>query len=384
VSVRHPQTEEQELLVEAVRTLARERIAPRAAEVDKSAEFPWDAVELLRANDVFALGFAEEHGGTGTGTLTFLRAVEELSWADATVGLILAVQSLGAIAIELAGSDEQRQRYLPRWASGEWIGAYALTEAGSGSDARALRTTARREGDVWVIDGSKRFITNAGVAHTYVVFARTGDGISAFMVEKDAPGFAVSRIEPKMGIKGSTTGELVFDACRVPADAIVGEEGSGFQLAMRVLDRSRPGIAAQALGIGQAALDYAIRYSTERETFGKPLSEHQGIQFMIADMAVKVEASRGLLYDVGAMLDQGIDGPELTKASAMAKLMCSDTAMSVTTDAVQILGGYGYIEEYPVERMMRDAKITQIYEGANQIQRLVIARELVRGLSSPP
>jgi alkylation response protein AidB-like acyl-CoA dehydrogenase len=378
MSVRHPQSEEQELLVEAVRTLAREQIAPHAAEVDKRAEFPWDAVGLLREHDVFALAFSEEYGGTGTGVLTFLRAVEELSWADATVGLVLAVQSLGAIAIELAGSPEQKQRYLPRWASGEWISAYALTEAGSGSDARAMRTTARRDGDGWVIDGSKRFITNAGVADTYVVFARTGDTISAFMVEKDAPGFSVARIEPKMGIKGSTTGELLFEGCRVPAEAIVGEEGTGFRTAMRVLDRSRPGIGAQALGIAQAALDYALRYAEERETFGKPLTEHQGIQFMLADMAVKVEASRGLLYDVGVMVDQGIDGPELTRAAAMAKLMCSDTAMSVTTDAVQILGGYGYIEEYPVERMMRDAKITQIYEGANQIQRLVIARELRR------
>jgi alkylation response protein AidB-like acyl-CoA dehydrogenase len=382
MSVRHPQSEEQELLVEAVRTLAREQIAPHAAEVDKRAEFPFGAVALLRQNDVFALAFAEEYGGTGTGTLTFLRAVEELSYADATVGLVLAVQSLGAIAIELAGSPEQKQRYLPRWASGEWISAYALTEAGSGSDARALRTTARREGGEWVIDGSKRFITNAGVADTYVVFARTEDSISAFMVEKDAPGFSVARIEPKMGIKGSTTGELLFEGCRVPADAIVGDEGTGFRTAMRVLDRSRPGIGAQALGIAQAALDYALRYAEERETFGKPLADHQGIQFMLADMAVKVEASRGLLYDVGVMLDQGIDGSELTRASAMAKLMCSDTAMSVTTDAVQILGGYGYIEEYPVERMMRDAKITQIYEGANQIQRLVIARELRRGAGS--
>jgi alkylation response protein AidB-like acyl-CoA dehydrogenase len=380
MSVRHGQSEEQNMLIDAVRVLARERIAPHAAEVDKRAEFPWPAVELLRQNDVFALGFAPEHGGTGTGTLTFLRAVEELSWADATVGLILAVQSLGAIAIELSGSPEQQRRYLPRWASGEWIGAYALTEAGSGSDARAMLTTASRDGDEWVIDGSKRFITNAGVAHTYVVFARTGDSISAFMVEQDAPGFSVARIEPKMGIKGSTTGELVFDGCRVPADALIGEEGTGFRTAMRVLDRSRPGIAAQALGIAQAALDHAVRYATERETFGKPLSEHQGIQFMLADMAVKVESSRGMLYDVGAMLDAGIDGPELTKASAMAKLLCSDSAMAVTTDAVQILGGYGYIEEYPVERLMRDAKITQIYEGANQIQRIVIARELIREL----
>jgi alkylation response protein AidB-like acyl-CoA dehydrogenase len=381
MSVRHGQSEEQDLLIEAVRTLARERIAPHAAEVDKRAEFPWPAVELMRENDVFALGFAPEYGGTGTGTLTFLRAVEELSWADATVGLILAVQSLGAIAIELSGSPEQQQRYLPRWASGEWIGAYALSEAGSGSDARAMRTTARRDGDQWVIDGTKRFITNAGVAHTYVTFARTGDTISAFMVEKDAPGFSVARIEPKMGIKGSTTGELLFDNCRVPAEALVGEEGTGFRTAMRVLDRSRPGIAAQALGIAQAALDHAVRYATERETFGKTLSQHQGIQFMLADMALKVESSRGMLYDVGAMLDAGIDGPALTKASAMAKLICSDSAMSVTTDAVQIFGGYGYIEEYPVERLMRDAKITQIYEGANQIQRIVIARELLRELS---
>jgi alkylation response protein AidB-like acyl-CoA dehydrogenase len=380
MSVRHGQSEEQDLLIEAVRTLARERIAPHAAEVDKRAEFPWPAVELMRENDVFALGFAPEYGGTGTGTLTFLRAVEELSWADATVGLILAVQSLGAIAIELSGSPEQQQRYLPRWASGEWIGAYVLSEAGSGSDARAMRTTARRDGDQWVIDGTKRFITNAGVAHTYVTFARTGDTISAFMVEKDAPGFSVARIEPKMGIKGSTTGELLFDNCRVPAEALVGEEGTGFRTAMRVLDRSRPGIAAQALGIAQAALDHAVRYATERETFGKTLSQHQGIQFMLADMALKVESSRGMLYDVGAMLDAGIDGPALTKASAMAKLICSDSAMSVTTDAVQIFGGYGYIEEYPVERLMRDAKITQIYEGANQIQRIVIARELLREL----
>ena len=289
-------------------------------------------------------------------------------------------QRLVSLGITLGGTEEQREQYLPRLASGEWLPAYALTEAGSGSDARAMRTTARRDGQEWVIDGSKRFITNAGVADTYVVFALTGDSISAFMVEKDAPGFSVARIEPKMGIKGSTTGELVFDGCRVPADALVGGEGTGFRTAMRVLDRSRPGIAAQALGIAQAALDHAVRYATERETFGKTLSQHQGIQFMLADMAVRVESSRGMLYDVGAMLDAGVDGPALTKAAAMAKLICSDSAMAVTTDAVQILGGYGYMEEYPVERLMRDAKITQIYEGANQIQRIVIARELVREL----
>jgi alkylation response protein AidB-like acyl-CoA dehydrogenase len=375
-----PLSDDGRMLVEAVRTLARERIAPRAAEVDHTAEFPWDAVELLRQNDVFALAFPEEYGGTGTGMLTHLQAVEELSWADATVGLLLAVQGLGGLPVLLDGSEDQRQRYVPKWASGEWIAAYALTEPGAGSDAGALATRARRDGDGWVLDGVKRFITNAGVAHTYVVFARSEGGISAFMVEADDPGFAVGRIEPKMGIKGSTTGELLLDSCRLPGDRLIGEEGAGFRLAMRVLDRSRPGIAAQALGIGQAALDYAARYATERHAFGKPIADQQGIQFMLADMATALEAARGLVHRVGAMLDAGSDGPELTKLSAMCKLAASDAAMRVSTDAVQILGGYGYIQEFPVERMMRDAKITQIYEGTNQIQRVVIARELLRAL----
>jgi alkylation response protein AidB-like acyl-CoA dehydrogenase len=375
-----PLSDDGRMLVEAVRTLARERIAPRAAEVDHSAEFPWDAVELLRENDVFALAFPEEYGGTGTGMLTHLQAVEELSWADATVGLLLAVQGLGGLPVLLDGSEDQRQRYVPKWASGEWIAAYALTEPGAGSDAGALATRARRDGDGWVLDGVKRFITNAGVAHTYVVFARSEGGISAFMVEADDPGFAVGRIEPKKGIKGSTTGELLLDSCRLPGDRLIGEEGAGFRLAMRVLDRSRPGIAAQALGIGQAALDYAARYATERHAFGKPIADQQGIQFMLADMATALEAARGLVHRVGAMLDAGSDGPELTKLSAMCKLAASDAAMRVSTDAVQILGGYGYIQEFPVERMMRDAKITQIYEGTNQIQRVVIARELLRAL----
>jgi alkylation response protein AidB-like acyl-CoA dehydrogenase len=375
------QSEEQELLVGAVRTLAREHIAPRAAEVDHTAEFPWDAVELLRQNDVFALGFPAELGGTGTGTLTFLRAVEELSWADASVGLVLAVQGLGGLPVMLAGSAEQQREYVPRWASGEWIGAYALTEPGAGSDAQALTTRAVRDGSDWVLDGVKRFITNAGVATTYVVFARAEAGITAFMVHADDPGFQVGRIEPKMGIKGSTTGELLLDSCRIPADRLIGEEGAGFRLAMRVLDRSRPGIAAQALGIAQAALDTSARYATERHAFGRPIADQQGIQFMLADMATAVEGSRGLLYRVGAILDAGVDGPELTRLSAMCKLACSDTAMKASTDAVQILGGYGYIQEFPVERMMRDAKITQIYEGTNQIQRVVIARELLRRAS---
>jgi alkylation response protein AidB-like acyl-CoA dehydrogenase len=373
-------SEDRQLLIDAVRTLARERVAPRAAEIDHTAEFPWDMVELLRENEVFALAFPAELGGTGTGVLTHLRAVEELSYADATVGLILAVQGLGGLPVLLAGDERQRNEYVPRWASGEWIAAYALTEAGAGSDAQALRTTARRDGESWVIDGGKRFITNAGVAHTYTVFARTDEGISAFLVHADDPGFSVVRVEPKMGIKGSTTGELAFDGCRVPLDRLVGREGEGFRLAMRVLDRSRPGIAAQALGIGRAALDHAARYATQRVAFGRPIAEQQGIQFMLADMATQLEAAAGLLYRVGEMLDAGADGSDLTRLSAMCKLACSDAAMAVTTDAVQILGGYGYIQEFPLERMMRDAKITQIYEGTNQIQRIVIARELLKGL----
>jgi len=378
-----PLTEEQREIRELVRTLARERVAPRAAEIDRSAEFPWDMVELLREHELFGLPFDEEHGGTGTGALMVLVAIEELSKVCATTGLLLAVQELGSLGIKLAGSDEQKARWLPKLASGEWLPAYALTEAGSGSDSAAMRTEARREGDEYVINGSKRFITNAGVAGLYVVFAKTDPdaghaGISAFVVEADAPGFEVGRIEPKMGIKGSTTGEIFFDGCRIPADNLLGEEGEGFRIAMRILDRSRPGIGAQGLGLAQGATDYALEYARSRETMGKPIAQHQLIAATLADMETKCEAARGLLYKCGQLIDEGADGPDLTKISAMAKLFCTDVAMEVTTDAVQILGGYGYIQEYPVERMMRDAKITQIYEGTNQIQRLVIAREMLK------
>jgi alkylation response protein AidB-like acyl-CoA dehydrogenase len=378
-----PLTEEQREIRELVRTLARERVAPRAAEIDKSAEFPWDMVELLREHELFGLPFEEQFGGTGTGALMVLVAIEELSKVCATTGLLLAVQELGSLGIKLAGTEEQKTRWLPKLASGEWLPAYALTEPGSGSDSAAMRSEARREGDEYVINGSKRFITNAGVAGLYVVFAKTDPeaghaGISAFVVEADAPGFEVGRIEPKMGIKGSTTGEIFFDDCRIPADNLLGEEGEGFRIAMRILDRSRPGIGAQGLGLAQGATDYALEYAKSRETMGKPIAEHQLIAATLADMETKCEAARGLLYKCGQLIDEGADGPELTKISAMSKLFCTDVAMEVTTDAVQILGGYGYIQEYPVERMMRDAKITQIYEGTNQIQRLVIAREMVK------
>jgi len=376
-------TEEQREIRELVRTLARERIAPRAAAIDESHEFPWDVVDLFREHELFGLLQEERYGGSGTGTLLALVAIEEVSKVCATSGLILAVQELGSLGLKLAGTEEQRQRYLPRLASGEWLAAYALTESGSGSDSAAMRSVARRDDDGYVLDGTKRFITNAGVANLYTVFAKTDRdaghaGISAFLVESDSDGFEVARLEPKMGISGSTTGELVFSGCRVPAENLLGEEGEGFKIAMRILDQSRPGVAAQALGIAQGATDYALEYAKSRETMGKPIAEHQLIQAKLADMETKCEAARGLLYRFGQMVDAGVPDEELTKASAMAKLLCGDVGMEVTTEAVQILGGYGYIKEYPVERMMRDAKICQIYEGTQEIQRLVIAREMLR------
>jgi alkylation response protein AidB-like acyl-CoA dehydrogenase len=378
-----PLTDEQREIRDLIRDLSRERIAPRAAEIDKSAEFPWDVVELFRDHDIFGIMFDESYGGAGASALMTLVAIEEVSKVCATSGLILAVQELGSLGLKLVGNDEQKQRYLPRLASGEWLPAYALTEPGSGSDSAAMRSEARREGDDYVINGSKRFITNAGVAGLYTVFAKTDPeaghaGISAFVVEADTPGFEVGRIEPKMGIKGSTTGEIFFNDLRVPADNLLGEEGEGFRIAMRILDRSRPGIGAQGLGLAQGATDYALEYAKSRETMGKPIAQHQLIAARLADMETKCEAARGLLYKCGQLIDDGADGTELTKISAMSKLYCTDVAMEVTTEAVQILGGYGYMQEYPVERMMRDAKITQIYEGTNEIQRLVIAREMVK------
>jgi alkylation response protein AidB-like acyl-CoA dehydrogenase len=378
-----PLTDEQREIRELVRRLARERIAPRAAEIDKSAEFPWDVVEVFREHGVCGIMFDEQYGGLGASGLMTLVAIEEVSKVCATSGLILAMQELGGLGLKLAGTEEQRSRYLPRLASGEWLGAYALTEPGSGSDSAAMRTTARRDGDAYVLDGTKRFITNAGVASLYTVFAKTDPeeghaGVSAFLVEADTPGFEVGRIEPKMGIKGSTTGEILLDGCRVPAENLLGEEGEGFRIAMRILDRSRPGVAAQGLGLAQGATDYALEYARTRETMGRPIAEHQLVAGMLADMETKCEAARGLLYKVGVLIDEGAHEEELTKLSAMAKLFCTDVAMEVTTTAVQVLGGYGYMAEYPVERMMRDAKITQIYEGTNQIQRLVIAREMLK------
>ena len=373
-------SEEEEALIEAIREIARERVAPRAAEIDHTAEFPWDMKELLAQQDILAMPFPVEYGGIGASELAVVMAIEELSRHCATTSLILAVQQLGSLPIILAGNEEQKQKYLPKLASGEWMAAFGLTEAGSGSDAAAMQTVAVRRGDTYILNGSKRFITNGGLAQVNSIFALTNTtigtrGISAFIVEKDFPGFSVGRIEDKMGIKGSQTAELIFTDCEVPAENLLLREGDGFKVAMMTLDRTRPGIGAQALGIAQGALDLAVSYAKQRKQFGRPIADNQGIQFMLADMATKVEAARLLVYNVAEMIASG--EKNFSKYSAMAKMFASDRAMEVTNDAIQILGGYGYMKEYPAERMMRDAKITQIYEGTNQIQRLVIARDLL-------
>ncbi|HEX3317786.1 MAG TPA: acyl-CoA dehydrogenase family protein [Solirubrobacteraceae bacterium] len=367
-------------LRDTIRQIATEQVAPRAGEIDEKAEYPQDLRELFAEHDLFGLPFDEEHGGTGTGTLMLNIAIEEVAKACASSALMLMVQELGTLPITLFGSDELKQRILPRCASGEWTPAFALSEPDAGSDPGGMRTRAVRDGDDWVIDGTKNWITNLGIADFYVVFAVTNPdaghsrGISAFVVEADRPGFSVGKLEHKMGIRGSPTGQPIFDAVRVPSENLVGEVDHGFKVALGTLDHSRLGVAAQGLGLAQGATDYAAAYAKERQQFGKPIASFQGIQFKLADMETRCAAARELLYKSCAKVDR--HDPDIGKYSAMAKLFCSDTAMAVTTDAVQVLGGYGYVKEYPVERMMRDAKITQIYEGTNEIQRLVIARTL--------
>ncbi len=374
-------TEEHEMLRDAVRVLADEQVAPRAAEIDRTAEFPEDLRRLLADHDILALPFPEEYGGLGGELLKQCLAIEQLSRACATTGLILAVQGLASLPIALGGTKEQQARWFPKLASGEQLIAFALTEAEAGSDAIAARTTARRDGDDYLIDGSKRFISQGSVADLIVVFAVTDpDGprhrrLSAFVVEVPTPGFAVARLEHKMGLRGSPTAELTFDAVRVPAGNLLGAEGDGFGLAMRTFDRSRPGIAAQAVGIAQGALEVATQYAKDRKQFGQRIGDFQQVGAMLADMDAQTEAARRLLYTACVEIDAG--APDASRWAAMCKLVAGDTAMRVTTDAVQVLGGYGYIDEFPVERMMRDAKITQLYEGTQQIQRLVIARALL-------
>jgi alkylation response protein AidB-like acyl-CoA dehydrogenase len=373
-------TDDQVEFRDAIRQIVTERVAPRAAEIDAKAEYPWDIRKLFAEHDLLGLPFDTEHGGTGTGTLMLNVAVEEVARACASSALILMIQELGTLPIRLFGSDELKQRFLPRCASGEWSPAFALSEPEAGSDPGGMITRATRDGDEWVINGTKNWITNLGVADFYVVFAKTdpdaprSHGISAFVVEADRPGFSIGKLEHKLGIKGSPTGQPVFEDVRVPAANLIGEQGRGMHVALGTLDHSRLGVAAQAVGIAQGATDHAVAYARERRQFGRPIADFQGIQFKLADMETRTAAARELLYRACAKIDRG--DADAGKYSAMAKLFASDTAMAVTVEAVQVLGGYGYVTEYPVERYMRDAKITQIYEGTNEIQRLVIARAL--------
>jgi alkylation response protein AidB-like acyl-CoA dehydrogenase len=368
---------------EMIRQVVRERVAPRAAEIDATGEYPWDIRKLFAEQDILGLPFAAEYGGTGTGTLMLQMAVEEIAKACASSALILMVQELGTLPIQLFGTEEQKQRFLPKCASGEWSPAFALSEPEAGSDPASMRTTAVRDGDShsgtgeWVINGEKNWITNATIADFYVVFAitdRESRRISAFVVEKDREGFSVPKLEHKLGIKGSPTGTPVFQDVRVPDENRIGDVGRGLSVALGTLERTRLGAAAQAVGIAQGAIDFANNYAKERTAFGKPINQLQGIQFKLADMETHTAAARELLYRACAAADR--NEPGLGKWTSMAKLFASDTAMWVTLEAIQVLGGYGYVTEYPVERMMRDAKITQIYEGTNEIQRVVIARAM--------
>jgi alkylation response protein AidB-like acyl-CoA dehydrogenase len=379
-------SEEHQALREAVRALADDKIAPRAAEVDETGEFPWDVHEALAKADLAAVHIPEAYGGAGADAIATAIVIEEVARACAASSLIPAVNKLGTVPLLLAGSEELKQRYLPPVARGEALFSYALSEPEAGSDAAAMKTRAARDGGGYVLNGTKRWITNAGVSRYYTVMAVTDPsagprGISAFVVEKDDEGLSFGAPERKLGIKGSPTRELYFDNCAIPADRLIGEEGGGFKIALATLDHTRITIAAQALGIAQGALDYATGYVKERRQFGKAVAEFQGVQFMVADAAMKVEAARQLTYAAAARSERAMAGeavPDLTFFSSACKCFASDVAMEVTTDAVQLLGGYGYVKDYPVERMMRDAKITQIYEGTNQIQRVVMARQLLK------
>ncbi|GAC1685435.1 MAG: acyl-CoA dehydrogenase [Candidatus Dormibacteraceae bacterium] len=373
-------SEEQVAIRDTIRELVQDRVAPRAADIDAKAEYPKDIEKLFAENGILGIPFPEQYGGISGSSVTICMGVEEIAKACATSSLILAVQALGSYPILFAGTEEQKKRLCPPLASGEKVAAYALSETGSGSDAAAMKTRAKRYGNEYVLNGAKQFITAGSVAGTLVVFAQTDPddhhGISAFVLERETSPWQASKLEHKLGIRGSPTAQLVFEDVKVPVANRLGDEGAGFKIALAVLDRSRPGIGAQALGIAEGAFAYALQYVKERQQFGQAISMFQGIQFMLADIATQIEAARHLVFRAASKVDS--QAPDLTKIAAMAKLFASDMAMKVTTDCVQLLGGYGYISDYPVERMMRDAKITQIYEGTNQIQRVVIARSLLR------
>jgi alkylation response protein AidB-like acyl-CoA dehydrogenase len=380
-------TEEQILLQNMVRRLARDKVAPGAGKRDEDGKFDWEMVDLMRENGLYGIDFPEEYGGSHAGMLALAIVVEELCKVDGSCGLLIADHELGSLPILLAANKEQSERFLPKLASGEHLAAFGLTEPSAGSDVARLRCRAKKDGDSYVLNGTKNFITNGGVASVVTVYAVTDPEAPAhknagvFIVEKGTPGFTVGKKENKMGIRWSETVELIFEDCRIPAENLLGREGDGFHIMMKTLDFSRAGVAAQALGIAAGALEYATAYAKERIAFGKPIIEHQGIGFKLADMAMRTEAGRQLLYKTCSLLqeqpkDMSRLSPDLIRMSSMSKCYCGDVAMWVTTEAVQVLGGYGYIKEYPVERMMRDAKITQIYEGSNEIQRMVIAKTL--------
>ena len=378
-------TEEQEMIKDLARQIAEEKFKPFRAEMDEKDEFPWEVVKVLRESDMFGIYLPEEYGGLGGGVMELCLAVEEMSRVCGGMALSLAATALASFPILLFGSNEQKQKYLPDLASGKHLAAFALTEPDAGSDAGATKTTARLEGDHYILNGTKCFITNGSVADIITVIAMTDKsrgsrGASAFIVEKGMDGFSVGKEEDKMGIRASSTSELIFEDCKVPKENLISREGMGFIVAMKTLDQSRPGVASQALGIAQGALDAAVDYARQRKQFDRPIITFQGLQWMLADMATRVEAARALVYSAARTVDAG--EKRIAKDSAICKLFASDVAMSVTTDAVQILGGYGYMKEYPVEKMMRDAKITQIYEGTNQIQRDVIGTQLIRESAS--
>lgn len=361
--------------------IAEKEVEPIRAELDETEEFPWKIVKLLAKADLLRVWIPEEYGGTGGGVLECSLASEQLARVCGAVATIYGVNALGSFPILIAGTEEQKKRYLPAVASGERLTAFALTEAQAGSDASNIQTTAKLEGDSWVLNGVKQFITNGGEAEIYTVIAATDRdkgtrGLSAFIVERDTPGFSFGKKEKKMGIRCSATSELIFEDCRIPKENLLGGEGKGYIVALKTLDKSRPGVGSIALGIAQGAYEAAAEYATQRVQFGQAIINFQAINFMLADMATQIEAARALLYSVCRWIDSGSKG--ISKAAAMSKLFASDVAMKVATSAVQIFGGYGYMRDYPVEKMMRDAKITQIYEGTNQIQRLVIGRSIIK------
>jgi butyryl-CoA dehydrogenase len=375
-------TDEQKQIKELARKLAEELVLPKRQELDEKGEFPHDIMKEFAKAGLLGIYIPEEYGGAGGGVFEMCLVVEEISRICGGVGVCYAANGLAAYPIILAASDEQKKRILPKMASGEWLGAFGLTEPNAGSDAASIQTTARKDGNSYILNGRKCFITNGEVADIYTIIASTdpsrgGRGLSAFIVEKGTPGFSFGKHENKLGIRASVTAELIFEDCRVPEENRIGPEGTGFITAMRTFDRTRPGVGAQAVGIAQGALEAATDYVSKRVQFGVPLSSMEGIQFRLAEMATKIEAARALVYAAARHADSG--AKNIAGFSSMAKFFASDVAMEVTIEAVQLFGGYGYMKDYPVEKMMRDAKITQIYEGTNEIQRLVIARELLRG-----